>query len=77
MKKIIYDTLNMIITSETVHVFFIREKSPVNLNLHHFLAGREDSICRYCLGTFTSFHFSLDVVVHFCFCTSLILLLMS
>ena len=55
----------MIIISEIVHVFFIRENSLVNLNLHHFLAGREDSICRYCLGTFTSFHFTFDVVVHF------------
>ena len=71
MEKIIYDTLNVIIISEIVHVFFIRENSPVNLNLHHFLVGREDSICRYCLGTFTSFHFTFDVVVHFFFCTIL------
>ena len=27
--------------------FFVRGNSLVNLNLHHFLAGREDNISRY------------------------------
>ena len=34
------------LSSEAVHIFFIRRKSLVNLNLHHFLAGRENNICR-------------------------------
>ena len=34
------------LSSEAFHIFFIRGKSLVNLNLHHFLASREDNICR-------------------------------
>ena len=46
-KKFKIDMVINNLSSEAFHVFFSRGKSLVNLNLHCFLAGREDNMCRY------------------------------